>query len=82
MTVVIRRVLFICLIMGLGACASDPYCEEPQPYQASVSGKRIVAPEGLDGPAEYKETKIPDVAVKTHTGEKGCVDKPPRYFSE
>ena len=82
MTVVIQRVLFLSLVLGLGACASDLNCEEPEAYQAAVTGKRLVAPEGLDGLAEYKETKIPDVAVKTHTGEKGCVDRPPRYFSE
>jgi uncharacterized lipoprotein len=68
--------------MGLAGCASDLYCEEPEAYQAAVSGKRIVAPEGLDDLSEYKEIKIPDVAVKSRAGEKGCVDRPPRYFSE
>jgi len=81
-TAVIRMALVVCLASGLGACASDPNCEEPGLYESAVPGKRIVAPEGLDPLAEYKETKIPEVAQQDGAREKGCVDRPPRFFSE
>ena len=74
--------LVVCLASGLGACASDPNCEEPGLYESAVPGKRIVSPEGLDPLAEYKETKIPEVAQKSGEGQEGCVDRPPRFFSE
>jgi hypothetical protein len=74
--------LVVCLALGLGACASDLNCEEPGLYESAVPGKRIVSPEGLDPLAEYKETKIPEVAQKSGEGQEGCVDRPPRFFSE
>jgi len=75
-------VLLVCLASGLGACASDLNCEEPGLYEAAAPGKRIVAPEGLDQLAEHKETQIPDVARQASARDKGCVDRPPRFFSE
>jgi len=81
-TAVIRMALVVCLALGLGACASDLNCEEPGLYESAVPGKRIVSPEGLDPLAEYKETKIPEVAQKSGEGQEGCVDRPPRFFSE
>lgn len=75
-------VLIMISAIGLGACSSDPLCEDAQDYQASTLGKRIVSPDGLDTLQEYKELKIPEAAPQTGEKKLGCTDKPPGFFTQ
>ena len=74
--------LLLTTAFGLGACSGDPLCEKPEVYQSSVVGKRIEAPEGLTALVDYKELKIPEASPRTGEKQAGCVDKPPKYYTE
>jgi uncharacterized lipoprotein len=77
---VITAGLSILVLSGLAACGKDDIrttCDEPQPYQAVIAGKRVVVPEGLDGLDKYKELSIPEAKTPPRPEGAVCVDYPP-----
>lgn len=74
----------IFLAGALAACGGDKplTCDEPQRYQASVQGQRIVAPQGLDNLEASRELEIPDPSPR-EPRPKGspCLELPPAYVT-
>ncbi len=69
------------LLTGLAACFGKgeirTTCDEPQPYQAVVPSKRIVAPEGLDALDDFKEMSIPKSDTPPRPEGAKCIESPP-----
>jgi len=62
----------------LGACGSVETCEEPEFYELASGGKRIDAPEDLDGLEAGKEMVIPEASPRPPRDRtSGCLDRPP-----
>ena len=76
----ISAILSLVLLSGLAACGKDKVhatCDEPQPYQSVVAGKRIVVPEGLDSLEEFKEMPIPRSETPPRPEGAKCIENPP-----
>ena len=74
----VRTIVLVGVVVLLGACANVETCEEPQFYESARSGKRIEAPEGLDGLAANKELVVPAASPRPPRAPgSGCVDRPP-----
>ena len=59
-------------------CSSAPTCDELAFYESAEGGKRIEAPDDLDGLDEYKEMVIPEASPRPPRDlGAGCIDKPP-----
>ncbi len=59
-------------------CTSAPTCDEPAFYESATGGKRIEAPDDLDGLDEYKEMVIPEASPRPPRDlSAGCLDRPP-----
>jgi len=72
------------LLSTLAACGKGEIrttCDEPQPYQAVVPGKRIVVPEGLDSLDEFKEMPIPKSDTEPRPAGSRCIENPPSVRS-
>ena len=68
------------LVVGLSACGGDEVrvtCDELQPYQAVVPGKRVVVPEGLDELEDFKEMPIPKAETPPGPDDGTCIELPP-----
>ncbi len=69
------------LLGSLAACGNKDNirstCDEPQPYQAVVPGKRVVVPEGLDALDEFKEIPIPKSDTSPRPEGASCIESPP-----
>ena len=68
------------LLALVGGCGSDDIkvtCDEPQPYQAVVPGKRIEVPDGLDPLDEFKEMPIPRAETPPRAADARCIELPP-----
>ncbi len=64
--------------LTISGCASAPTCEEPAFYESATGGKRIEAPDDLDGLDEYKEMVIPEASPRPPRDlSAGCLDRPP-----
>ena len=63
-----RSALLSIGVAALGACGGTKACLKAQPYQASVPGPQIKAPEDLDDLQPLKEASIPDVSPGASTG--------------
>jgi hypothetical protein len=76
-----KRARMICLVAAatvLSACGGVDTCEEPEFYESAVIGKRIEAPENLDGLAAGKELVIPEASPRAPRPQgSGCLDRPP-----
>jgi len=69
--------VFTAAIMITG-CNSAPTCDELAFYESAEGGRRIVAPEDLDGLDEYKEMVIPEASPRPPRNlSAGCIDRPP-----
>ncbi len=69
--------VFTAAIMITG-CNSAPTCDELAFYESAEGGRRIVAPEDLDGLDEYKEMVIPEASPRPPRDlSAGCIDRPP-----
>jgi hypothetical protein len=82
---VIISALSLLLLSGLGACGRGEIkltCDEPQPYQAIVAGKRIDVPEGLDPLEEFKEMPMPKAETPERPAGSRCIDMPPSIRTE
>ena len=72
----------VCLVVAamLCGCGGADTCEEPEPYQASVEGQRIDAPDGLTELQEGRELKVPDASPLPPRPEGSpCLELPPSY---
>ena len=75
-------IVLLCLLLlnGLAGCFGDrglAKCDEPEPYQSVVAGKRVVVPEGLDPLDDIKEMPIPKSDTPPRPDGAGCLAKPP-----
>jgi hypothetical protein len=81
-----KRAGTICLAgvaITLGACGGMDMCEEPEFYEFAVSGKRIEAPEDLNGLAAGEEMVIPDASPRApRPPGSGCLDRPPTLSTD
>ena len=72
------------LLAGLGACGSDEVrmtCDEPQPYQSVVAGKRIEVPEDLVGLDEFKEMPVPNAETAPRPAGSVCIENAPAILT-
>jgi hypothetical protein len=59
-------------------CSSAPICDELAFYESATGGRRIKAPDDLDGLDELKEMAIPEASPRQARDlSAGCIDKPP-----
>ena len=81
---VVTTVLSLLLLAGLGACGSDEIrvtCDEPQPYQSVVAGKRVEVPEDLAPLEEYKEMPVPAADSPPRPAGSTCIENAPSILS-
>ncbi len=82
---VIISALSLLLLSGLGACGRGDIkltCDEAQPYQAVVEGKRVVVPEGLDPLDDFKEMPLPKAETPPRPKGAKCIELPPSIRSD
>lgn len=79
----VRFLLVLGTCLGLAACGTpEQTCDEPSPYQLSVSGKRVKVPSDLDDLDPQKEVPLPDVSpTKPRPKNSPCLDRPPSISS-
>jgi hypothetical protein len=68
------------MLSGIAACGGNDVrttCDEPQPYQSGVTGKKIEVPEDLEPLDELKEMPIPKAATPPRPEGAPCVEYPP-----
>ncbi len=56
-------------------------CDEPQPYQSVVAGKRVEVPDGLDPLDEFKEMPLPKAETAPRPAGAVCIESPPSILS-
>ena len=84
-TRLIATVLSLILLSSIAACGKDEVlssCDEPQPYQAVVPGKRVEVPEGLDPLDEFKEMPIPTSKAPARPAGSKCIEHPPSMSTD
>ena len=70
--------LALTVAVMITGCSSAPTCDEPAFYESAEGGKRIEAPEDLDGLDQYKEMVIPEASPRPPRDlSAGCIDRPP-----
>ncbi len=70
--------LVVTAAVMITGCNSAPTCDEFAFYESAEGGRRIVAPEDLDGLDEYKEMVIPEASPRPPRDlSAGCIDRPP-----
>lgn len=77
---VVFGLLSLMSLSGIAACGKDEIrttCDEPQPYQSVVAGKRIVVPDDLEPLDELKEMPIPKAETPPRPEGAKCVEYPP-----
>lgn len=68
------------VLVGIIACGKDEVrttCDEPQPYQSAVAGKRIVVPDDLAPLDETKEMAVPKAETPPRPPDLKCIEYPP-----
>ncbi len=79
--ITITSLIFVGSLVACGKDEVRTTCDEPQPYQAVVPGKRVVAPEGLDSLDEFKEMPIPKASTPPRPEGSKCIENPPSVLS-
>jgi hypothetical protein len=77
-------VFSLVLLASIGACGSDEIrvtCDEPEPYQSVVAGKRIEVPEDLTALDEYKEMPVPKSDTPPRPAGSVCIENPPSILT-
>ncbi|MDH5622220.1 MAG: hypothetical protein OEY74_09075 [Gammaproteobacteria bacterium] len=72
--------LSLVVLAGIGACGKDEVrttCDEPQPYQSAVAGKRIVVPDDLAPLDESREMPVPKAETPPRPPGLKCIEYPP-----
>lgn len=73
-------ILGLILLVNIGACGKGEIrttCDEPQPYQSAVAGKRIVVPDDLEPLDEAKEMRVPKAETPPRPAGSKCIEYPP-----
>ena len=84
---IVRTVITVCsllLLVSLSACGKDNVrvtCDEAQPYQSVVAGKRVVVPEGLDPLDDFKEMPLPKAESPPRPEGAECIENPPAILT-
>jgi len=81
---VLTMVASAVLLGSLVACGGPTVrvtCDEPQPYQSVVGGKRIVVPDDLDPLDDFKEMPIPKAETPPRPEGSKCVESPPSILT-
>jgi hypothetical protein len=71
-------------LASIGACGKDEIrvtCDEPEPYQSVVAGKRIEVPEDLTALDEYKEMPVPKSDTPPRPAGSVCIENPPSILT-
>jgi hypothetical protein len=77
---VARITICVALAALASGCGGNRACEKPEPYQASVEGRRITAPEGLDELSAAAELKVPEASPQDPQPQGApCLELPPSY---
>jgi uncharacterized lipoprotein len=77
---VTASVLGLALLASISACGKGEIrttCDEPQPYQSAVAGKRIVVPDDLEPLDETKEMRVPKAETPPRPAGSKCIEYPP-----
>ena len=72
--------LGLTVLLCMGACGKGEVrttCDEPQPYQSAVAGKRLVVPEDLAPLDETKEMAVPKAETPPRPPGLKCIEYPP-----
>ena len=80
----VTTVFSLLLLAGLGACGKDEVrltCDEPQPYQSVVAGKRVEVPDDLVPLDQYKEMPIPAAETPPRPEGSICIESAPSVLS-
>jgi len=80
----VTAVFGLVLLGSIGACGSDEIrvtCDEPQPYQSVVAGKRIEVPDDLTALDEYKEMPVPKSETPPRPAGSVCVENAPSILT-
>ena len=80
----VTTVFSLLLLASLAACGSDEVrvtCDEPQPYQSVVAGKRVEVPEDLVALDEYKEMPIPKADTAPRPAGSVCIENAPSILT-
>ena len=80
----VTTVFSLFLLASIGACGSDEIrvtCDEPQPYQSVVAGKRIEVPEDLAALDEYKEMPVPNAETPPRPAGSVCIENAPAILT-
>jgi len=80
----ITTVFSLLLLTTFGACGKDDIrvtCDEPQPYQSVVAGKRIEVPEDLSPLDQHKEMPVPPAETPPRPKGSVCIESAPSVLS-
>ena len=80
----VTAVFSLLLLASLGACGSDEVrvtCDEPQPYQSVVAGKRLEVPEDLSPLDEHKEMPVPPADSPPRPDGSPCIENAPSILT-
>jgi len=80
----ITTVFSLLLLTSLGACGKDDIrvtCDEPQPYQSVVAGKRIEVPEDLSSLDQHKEMPVPPADSPPRPEGATCIENAPSILT-
>ena len=72
--------LSLIVLASISACGRGDVrtsCDEPQPYQSAVAGKRIVVPDDLAPLDETKEMTVPEAETSPRPPGLKCIEYPP-----
>ena len=81
---VVTTVLSLLSLASLGACGKDEIrvtCDEPQPYQSVVAGKKVEVPEDLSPLDTYKEMPVPTADSPPRPEGATCIENAPPVLS-
>ena len=76
-----RLAMFVVTLIGLNACGGDAdiTCDKVRTYQEAQAGKRVVAPDDLDGLEPLREMPLPQASPQApRPPGSPCIDRPPQ----
>lgn len=80
----VATVFSLFMLASIGACGSDEIrvtCDEPQPYQSVVAGKRVEVPDDLMALDEYKEMPVPKADTPPRPAGSVCIESAPSILT-
>lgn len=80
-TIITAGAAILCSLSACGGAKISETCDEPQPYQAVVPGKKVVVPEDLDPLEEFKEMPIPKAEAPPRPKGARCIESAPSILT-